>query len=440
LLGLENRGAFLPPALARAADEPQGKLVDPPGGTEAVAVDPAGSWLVTGGSDASVRLWSLKGDDPFGKSAFVLRGHGQPVGSLTISPDGRRLVTGDPSGTLRLWDLSAKDPAAASHALHTRPAKDLYGRESAWTFEVTGNSRWLITRSGAEPGTTRIWDLNADDPTAKSVALEATATVRFCPNHRWLVGGGDKAESVQVWDLNAEAPWRGNRTLPKPRGAAVDALSPDGRWLFARCRDAADRTKDQYLMWDLREARPTPRVLISHEWMSPPRAGGVSPDGRWLAVAFDVEPHGVDLWDLRGNDPASRHRVLRGHQNTVRTLVFSPNSRWLVSGADDITARVWDLQAPDPAATGRVLAVNVETAVVAPNSRWLATSDKLTARLWDLEAPDPAATGVRLRGSDKGLGAVLITADGRWLVTHGPDKTARCWDLRAVTRLIGRTP
>ena len=82
-----------------------------------------------------------------------------------------------------------------------------------------------------------------------------------------------------------------------------------------------------FLMWDLKEATPQARVLISHVWPSPPRASDVSPDGRWLAITFDVEPNGVDLWDLRADDPAARHSVLPGHKNTVRTLIFSPNSR-----------------------------------------------------------------------------------------------------------------
>ena len=120
----------------------------------------------------------------------------------------------------------------------------------------------------------------------------------------------------------------------------MDILSPDGRWLFARYRDASDRSKDQYLLWDLKEPGPRPRVLISHQWPTPPRAGGISPDGRWLAVAFDNKVKDIDLWDLRGPDPASSHIILPGHEHTVRELVFSPNSRWLLTADDNGTALI----------------------------------------------------------------------------------------------------
>jgi WD40 repeat protein len=205
--------------------------------------------------------------------------------------------------------------------------------------------------------------------------------------------------------------------------------------LFARHHDLIDKSRDNILMWDLRDlkkANPAPSVLISHPWASPPRAGDVSPDGRWLAVTFDVEPYDVDLWELKGNDPALRHSVLPGHKNTIRTLIFSPNSRWLVTGADDITARVWDLQAPRPAASCRVLACNVELAVVAPNNRWLALSDKRTLSVWNLEDPDLAGSKVSFGDVGKGVWVMHITPDNRWLMTHGQDKAVRCWDLRGI--------
>ena len=50
---------------AWAGDELPGKFLDLEGAVESVAVDPSGSWFVTGGSDGTVQLWNLKADDPF---------------------------------------------------------------------------------------------------------------------------------------------------------------------------------------------------------------------------------------------------------------------------------------------------------------------------------------------------------------------------------------
>jgi WD40 repeat protein len=77
-----------------------------------------------------------------------------------------------------------------------------------------------------------------------------------------------------------------------------------------------------------------------------------------------------------------------------------------------------------------VIRANVEMAVIAPNSRWLATCDLHTVHLWDLETADPVSTGILLRGFDQGLRNLLFTPDSQWLVTYTADKTVRCWDLR----------
>ena len=41
--------------------------------------------------------------------------------------------------------------------------------------------------------------------------------------------------------------------------------------------------------------------------------------------------------------------VLRGHEEEIFSLQISPDGRWLVTFAHDQTARIWDLDAKDPA-------------------------------------------------------------------------------------------
>jgi WD40 repeat protein len=279
-----------------------------------VAVDPTGSWLITGRSDGTIRLWDLRAHKPFAKWSFVLRGHGQPVRQLAITPNGRWLATGSPDRMLRLWDLAAKDPTAASRLLCEPSAKELGKASAGWALETSGNSRWLVARSRLEPARTRIWDLRAGDIQAKPIVLQMSASLEFCRNGCWLVAGsGAASDKAEIWDLNADDPWARPLVFPRLRRAAADALSPDGRWLFARHRRVTDPTKDDYLFWDLKEAKPADRILISHPWPTPPRAADISPDGRWLAVAFDPagKPEGVDLWDLRRVSPAFSHRFYR---------------------------------------------------------------------------------------------------------------------------------
>ena len=104
-------------------------------------------------------------------------------------------------------------------------------------------------------------------------------------------------------------------------------------------------------------------------------------------------------------------RVLRGHKGGIRAVALDPQGRWLVTGSDDNTARLWDLQAADPTQSARVLSGHedeIRAVAIDPQGRWLVTgSDDKTARLWDLQAADPNQTvhgAARPRGCDKGRG------------------------------------
>jgi len=81
--------------------------------------------------------------------------------------------------------------------------------------------------------------------------------------------------------------------------------------------------------------------------------------------------------------------ILRGHDDGVDAVAISPDNRWVVTGS-------WDK----------------------------------TARLWELNAKNPAAEPVILRGHDGPVDAVAISPDSRWVVTGSRDGTARLWLLR----------
>jgi WD40 repeat protein len=62
-------------------------------------------------------------------------------------------------------------------------------------------------------------------------------------------------------------------------------------------------------------------------------------DGRTLAAGYlnDTDVHLIEI--ASGRERAALH----GHQGTVRSLVLSPEGRYLLSGSDDTTILVWDL-------------------------------------------------------------------------------------------------
>jgi hypothetical protein len=74
----------------------------------------------------------------------------------------------------------------------------------------------------------------------------------------------------------------------------------------------------------------------------------------------------------------------------------------------------------------------IAAVVISPDGRWLVTGSRdKTARLWDLRANEPEITARVLKGHEGFVTTVAISSDGRWLVTGSHDKTARLWDLSA---------
>ncbi|MBS2036626.1 protein kinase [bacterium] len=67
-----------------------------------LAFSPDESWLATGCSDGTARIW----DSTSGQLLTSWLVHDGPITSLAFSPDGRRLATAARDGKVRIWDLS----------------------------------------------------------------------------------------------------------------------------------------------------------------------------------------------------------------------------------------------------------------------------------------------------------------------------------------------
>jgi len=151
----------------------------------------------------------------------------------------------------------------------------------------------------------------------------------------------------------------------------------------------------------------------------------ISPDGN--RAVSGLEDRTIRVWDMESSEAVGD--PLEGHSDWVRSVAVSPDSKHVVSGSNDRTIRVWDigtgkaLGAPLQGHTGPVYAV-----AISQNGHHIVSgSDDKTIRVWDLKAGQ--GVGPALQGHTGRVYSIAISPDGKRIVSGSEDKTIRVWDI-----------
>jgi WD40 repeat protein len=358
-----------------------------------VALSADGHLLASSGDDGTVRFWDMTNRRPL----MTLQGHAGVVWCVALTLDGAVVASGGEDGTVRLWETRSGRPLLSMQA-HTNEVMRLgLSRDGQ-----LGASCGLDTAM-------RLWDartgrqlaaLHGDPTQTSDIAVSADGQVLATKGSR----------GPRLWETATGRPL----TTPDGRidGVWRVALSADGRLL------AGGRGDGAVCLWEVRTGRQL-ATLLGHSaaiW-----SVALSADGR--IVASGGGDATVRVWDTTtGFEVAS----LQGHAGAVWRVALSADGRFVASGGGDGTIRLWETTTRRSLATLRGHTGSVFGVALSADGRLLASSgDDGTVRLWDATNRRQLRT---LEGDAGVTWCVALSADGDLMASASWDGMLRIWE------------
>ncbi len=464
-----------------------GELVGHGDQVNSIAFSADGKQILTASNDRSARLWDVGARKEIGQ----FQGHERFVNSARFSPDSRNVLTASDDKTARIWDTAtyqeigrldageydvldaaySQDGTQFATALFDGSiiVRDTRSRETLFTLgEEDCQLRLSIAYSpkndrlaaGCDDGSARIWNLQSKTAISLQGHGGSVNSVAFEPNGRWVATASDDG-SVRLWDAETGKPFQTFRGHEKKvtsvtfssdgrqiattswddttRIWSVDrgtlrghtqalfnaAFSPDGRSIVTSSLDGSA------IIWDAGSGRMLHK--LPHNKFLPPRAAVFSPDGRHILT---TSGRSARLWSAETRREEAQLRHAKG---TVMSIAISPDSKQILTGADDKTAILWNVDQSDkPAATLASNGESIWSVAFSPNGASFVTASPHKILLWNRDGQSEIGVFDWPPGDGWGwVRSVAFSPDSKYLAAVHNDGTWRLWDV--VTRALRAT-
>ncbi|SIO67681.1 WD domain-containing protein, G-beta repeat-containing protein [Singulisphaera sp. GP187] len=248
---------------------------------------------------------------------------------------------------------------------------------------------------------------------------EALTSLAYSPDGKWLAAAAGR--SVLLFGAeagNLEATLAGHPGL-----LTTVRISPDGRTLVAA--GGRPGIHGSFTVWDL--ATKVKRYEIQGHKDSILSAA-IAPDGKVLATAsYDRE---IKLWDL---DEGNEIRTLKDHTDAVYSVAFAPSGTMLASAGADRTVKLWDLTSGRRLKTLSDATAELYTVTFGPGGETvLAGGVDRSIHRWRVSDQDASLVN-SVFAHDAAVLRLVVSADGKTLVSSGEDYDVKLWDLPALT-------
>lgn len=396
----------------------------------AIAYNNDGNLLASCSKDGTAKIWDLgngreittyrghldQADDPTKKGTNVLS-----VTDVAFHPK-KKLVASASGNQVHLWDPETGkfEKTILNLGKNDKPIKPI-------AFSPDG--KFLAV--GADDGILRVVDLATDKVTFTSPPRNARIeTLAYSPNGN-MIALGDSNSHVAVY-----APAQPNPLLLSLEGNELGevssvAFTADNGAIFASGRDPKVKLF----------AGPKPdsktsgttstrlREFIGHTGSV--KALGITPDGNFLVTGGDDST--VRVWEV---NTAKQMRVFQGHQKRdasdspskgVTAIAIRKDGKQIASGSADGAMRIWDLTTIDHHKALGEAGDSLWIVAYSPDGKKLAAagSDK-TIRVYNAETYKLEAT---LSGAKSPITSLAFFPDSNKLASAGGDMVVVIWDV-----------
>jgi WD40 repeat protein/serine/threonine protein kinase len=374
----------------------------------AVAYNPDGDRLASGGNDNMVRVWAA-GD---GKELLTLVGHTSTVTSVAWSPDGKRLASSarDAEGTIKIWDSS--------------DGKELVSLDghSASVMAISWSPDGTRLASASDDHSVKIWDPSNGRELRTLLGHDDMVWSLAWDHASMRLASGDFSGVVKVWRA-ADGELLVSCDRKDGPGAVYGMIwSPDDKRLIVGGDggtifvDAANGKK----LFDLGWQGSGAGCLA---WN--PRSNQLAIGGRtgWVTRLFDA-------------DTSDAITVFRGHAGGIRGIAWHPDGLRLASAGEDGAIKIWDMTMVRGSGVLGAHFVSVAHVAWSPDSKQVASAGgDGVIKIWSLDHPEsPLALG-ESRPDKWAWWRVAWNREGTRLACAGGN-TVQIWDPLRGKRLV----
>ncbi|KAG0030322.1 rRNA-processing protein sof1 [Podila clonocystis] len=275
-------------------------------------------WLVSGGGDGDLRLWSLSEQ----KSIWNTVGHKAMVTGVSSFLEGNRFLSCSNDRTVKIWD-----PTDSSTSLPTAT----YTGKNAFSGISHHRSDNMFATSGSAID---IWDHDRAEPVQTlNWGVDTINTVKFNQTETSIIASTGSDRTIILYDLRTSQPI--TKLILAMRTNAI-AWNPMEAFNFM----AANEDHNIYA-FDMRKMDKAQNVLKDH--VSAVMSVDYSPTGEEIVTGgYDRT---IRLYNARQGH--SRDIYHTNRMQRVFSVIYTMDNKYVLSGSDDGNVRLWKARASE---------------------------------------------------------------------------------------------